>query len=256
MDLLLTREELGLSNSEFFNKNSTSLSFLVKSVFFFFIISGKLRCGVGLSFKPLLKIWICEGVKLTLDKLRTLGWIISSFFDWLDHEEKHYLLQNCSHFLRLGSQHLTYLVQLLYARFVGHYYWSRFCHSFNFHGFKSFFPFLFIWYFFIKKWSFFLLSTFEASASVGHSLLSFLIRLFVEVLCELCWLLLLRERLSLLFFFLCRLYCFLPFQSFLEFLLSWDFSSYLKLCAALRKPEEALFRYYSSLFRYHSYFEK
>ena len=132
MDLLLTREESGLSNSEFFNKNSTSLSFLVKSVFFF--ICGKLRCGDGVSFKPLLKIWICEGVKLTLDKFRTLGWIISSFFDWLsllvDHEEKHYLLQHCSHFLRLGSQHLTYLVQLLYAHFVGHYYWSRFCHSF------------------------------------------------------------------------------------------------------------------------------
>ena len=26
-----------------------------------FSISGKLRCGVGVNFKPLLKIWICEG---------------------------------------------------------------------------------------------------------------------------------------------------------------------------------------------------
>ena len=128
---------------------------------------------------------------------------------------------------------------------------------FNFHGFKSFFLFLFIWSFLPKNGRFFLLSTFEASASVGHSVLSFLMRLFVEVLCELCWLLLLRERLSLLFFFLCRLCWFLTFRSFLEFLLSWDFFSYLKLCAALRKPEEALFRYYSSLFRYLSFlFEK
>ena len=133
LDLLLTREESAVSNSEFSEKNSTSLSFLVRSLISF-SISGKLHCGVGVNFKPLLKIWICEGVKLTLDKFRTLGWIISSFFDWLsllvDHEEKHYLLQHCSHFLRLGSQHLTYLVQLLYAHFVGHYYWSRFCHSF------------------------------------------------------------------------------------------------------------------------------
>ena len=55
-----------------------------------------------------------------------------------------------------------------------------------------------------KNGCFFFLFNFEASASVGHSFLSFLMDLFVESLCELCWLvLLLRERLSLFFFFLC-----------------------------------------------------
>ena len=71
--------------------------------------------------------------------------------------------------------------------------------------------------------------------------------LFVADLCDLFWLwLLLWEPLSLFFFFpswLCR---FLPFQSILEFLLSWDYFSCLKLCAALWKPEEALFKYHSS----------
>ena len=96
-----------------------------------------------------------------------------------------------------------------------------------------------------KNGCFFLLSTFEASASVGHYFLSFLLGLFAEDLSALCWLLLLQEWLSLFFFF-CWLCRFLPFQSFLEVLLSWDFFSYLKLCAALRKPEEVLFRYHSS----------
>ena len=96
-----------------------------------------------------------------------------------------------------------------------------------------------------KNGGFFLLSTFEASASVGHSFLSFLLGLFAEDLSGLCWLLLLQEWLSLFFFF-CWLCWFLPFQSFLEVLLSWDFFSYLKLCAALWKPEQVLFRYHSS----------
>ena len=133
LNLLLTREESGVSNSGFSEKNSRSLSLLVKSLLSF-SISGKLRCGVGVSFKSLLKIWICEGFKLTLGKFRTLGWIISSFFGSLSlllgHEEKNYLLRNSSHFLRLGSEDLAYLVQLLYVHFVGQYYWSRFCHSF------------------------------------------------------------------------------------------------------------------------------
>ena len=52
--------------------------------------------------------------------------------------------------------------------------------------------------FYQKMVVFFLLSTSEASASVGHSFLSFLMGLLVEGLWELCWLLLLlRERLSL-----------------------------------------------------------
>ena len=97
-----------------------------------------------------------------------------------------------------------------------------------------------------KTGHFFLLFTFEAWASVGHSFLSFLLGLFAEDLFQLCWLLLvLRERLSLFFFFLCWLCRFLPFQSLLEVLLSWDFFPCLKLCVALRKPEEALFRYHS-----------
>ena len=69
LDLFLTREESGVSNSGFSEKNSTSLSFLVKSLTSL-SISGKLCCGVGVIFKPSLKIWICEGVKLTLDKFK------------------------------------------------------------------------------------------------------------------------------------------------------------------------------------------
>ena len=55
LDLLLTREESGVSNSGFSEKNYASLSFLVKSLMSFSIF-GKLRCGVGVNFKPLLKI--------------------------------------------------------------------------------------------------------------------------------------------------------------------------------------------------------
>ena len=51
LDLLLTREESGVSNSGFSEKNYASLSFLVKSLMSF-SISGKLRCGVGVNFKP------------------------------------------------------------------------------------------------------------------------------------------------------------------------------------------------------------
>ena len=82
MDLFLTREESGVSNSGLSEKNSMSLSFLVKSLMSL-SISGKLCCGVGVIFKPSLKIWICEGVKLTLDKFKILRWIISSYFGWL-----------------------------------------------------------------------------------------------------------------------------------------------------------------------------
>ena len=155
LDLLLTREESGVSNSGFSEKNYASLSFLVKSLMSF-SISGKLRCGVGVNFKPLLKIWICEGVNLTLDKFRTLEWIISSFFAWflllLGHEEKNYLLRNCSHFLRFGSEHVAYLVQLLYVHFVGHYYWSRFLHSFQFPPFQIFLPAFAYMFLIYQKW--------------------------------------------------------------------------------------------------------
>ena len=69
---------------------------------------------------------------------------------------------------------------------------------FNFHCFKSFFLSLFIWSYFTKNNRFFVLSTFKAWASVDQSFLSFLLGLFDEGLCELCWLLLLlREQLSL-----------------------------------------------------------
>ena len=47
-------EESGVSNSGFSEKNYTSLSFLVKSLMSF-SISGKLRCGVGVNVKRLLK---------------------------------------------------------------------------------------------------------------------------------------------------------------------------------------------------------
>ena len=159
MDLLLTREESVVSNSGFSEKKSADLSVPVKSLMSFFI-SGKLRCGVAVNFKPLLKIWICEGVKLTLDKFRTLGWIISSFFGWLSlflgHEEKNYVLRNCSHFRRFGSEHLAYLVQLLYIHFVGHYYWSRFRHSSQFPPFQIFLPvFVYMVLFYQKMVAFF-----------------------------------------------------------------------------------------------------
>ena len=55
MDLFLTIEESGVSNSEFSKKKSISLCFQVKSLISF-SISGKLRCGVGVNFEPLLKI--------------------------------------------------------------------------------------------------------------------------------------------------------------------------------------------------------
>ena len=159
MDLFLTREESGVSNSGLSEKNSASLSFLVKSLMSF-SISGKLRCGVGVNFKPLLKIWICEGVKLTLDKFGTLGWIISSFFGWLSlllrYEEKNYLLQKFSYFLRFGSKHLAYLVQLLYVHFVGHYYWYCFRRSFQFPPFQVFLPvFVYMVLFYQKMFTFF-----------------------------------------------------------------------------------------------------
>ena len=51
----LIREESGASNSGFSEKNSSSLSFLVK-LLMSFSISGKLRYGIGVNFKPLLKI--------------------------------------------------------------------------------------------------------------------------------------------------------------------------------------------------------
>ena len=132
MYLLLTREESGVSKSGFCKKNSASQSFLVKSLMSF-SISGKLRCRFGVNIKSLLKIWICEGIKVTLDKFRTLGWIISSFFGWilllLGHVVKNYLLWNCSHFLRLGSNILCIWYNDL-CSFCWSLYWSRFHHSF------------------------------------------------------------------------------------------------------------------------------
>ena len=55
LDLLLTRKESGVSNLEFSKKNSTSLSFLVKSLMYF-SIPCKLCYAVGVNLKPLLKI--------------------------------------------------------------------------------------------------------------------------------------------------------------------------------------------------------
>ena len=145
----------------------------------------------------------------------------NQFFLWFAviapcHEEKDYLLRENSYFLRLGSEDLVYLVQycmfILLVNIIG----LDFVIVFNFHRFKSFDLCLYGLYGLIlvlfclyglilpKNGRFFLLSTFEASASVGHSFLSFLKSLFVEGLCELCWLLLLlRKRLSLFSFFLC-----------------------------------------------------
>ena len=72
-----------------------------------FSIIGKLRCRVDVNFKPLLKIWICEGVKLTLDKLKTLVCIISSSLGLLllhtGHGEKNHLLRSYLNFLQLVS---------------------------------------------------------------------------------------------------------------------------------------------------------
>ena len=174
LDLLLTREESGVSNSGFSKKNYASLSFLVKSSVSF-SISGKLHCGVGVNFKPLLKIWICEGVML--DKFKTLRWIISSSFVWLllylSHDEKNYLLWNCSYFHQLGSEHLMYLTQLWYVHFVDHYYWFRFRHQFLI-SIVSNLPSclclcgLILW----KNYDFFLFSSFEASTGVAQSLLA------------------------------------------------------------------------------------
>ena len=168
MDLLLTREESGVSNSGFSEKNSTSLSFLVKSLMSF-SISGKLRCGVGVNFKPLLKIWICKWVELTLDKFRTLRWIISS--SWLSlilgNEGKNYLLRNWSHVFDLVRNILriwyNYCVFILLVIIIG----LTLVKVFNFHCFKSFFLSLIIWSYLTKNDRFLLLSTFVASTSVG-----------------------------------------------------------------------------------------
>ena len=67
---------------------------------------------------------------------------------------------------------------------------------FNFHRFKSFLLSLFIWSYFTKKWSLFSPFLFQSFSWCRPFILSFLIGLSVEGLCELCWLLLLpRERL-------------------------------------------------------------
>ena len=150
----------------------------------YFSIPCKLCYAIGVNLKSLLKIWICEEVKLTLDKFRTLGWIISSFFGWLSllhsWKEKNDLLRNYSHLLRLGLEHLAYLVQLLYVHFVGHYYRSRFRHSFRFLPFQIFLPvFVCTVLVYQKNGHFFLLSTFEASSSAGHSFLPFLMGLLL-----------------------------------------------------------------------------
>ena len=102
----------------------------------FFSIIGKLRCRVDVNFKPLLKIWICQGVKLTLDKLKTLVCIISSFFGLLllhtGHGEKNHLLRSYLNFLQLVSERLAYFAQLWYVHVVSHYYWSRLRNNFEF----------------------------------------------------------------------------------------------------------------------------
>ena len=74
---------------------------------------------------------------------------------------------------------------------------------FNLHRFKSFLLSLFIWPYFTKKWSRFSPFLFRSfSWCRPYSFCIFNKFFFVKGLCELCWfLLLLRERLSLLFFF-------------------------------------------------------
>ena len=121
----------------------------------------------------------------------------NQFFRWLAFLaprpwRKKYLLRNCSDFLRFGSEHLAYLVQLLYVHFVGHHYWSRYRHSFQFPPFQIFLPFFCLYGLILpKKW---LLFTLEASASVDHSFLLFLLDWFDEDLWELCLLLLYFEN--------------------------------------------------------------
>ena len=113
----------------------------------------------------------------------------------------------------------------------------------KFHYFKSFFLPLFTWSYLPKNWSFLLSISFLKLQLVYVILFPpFLMGLFTEGVCALYWLLLpLREWLLFSFFFLCWLCLFLPFQSFSKFQLSWDFFSFLKLCAELWKPEEVLF---------------
>ena len=88
----------------------------------------------------------------------------------------------------------NYKMLILFVIIIG----LAFVIFFNFHCFKSFFLSLFIWSYFTKNDRLFVLSTFKAWASVDQSFLSFLMGLFDEGLCDLCWLLLLlREHLSL-----------------------------------------------------------
>ena len=139
-------------------------------------------CGVGVNFKPLLKIWVCEGVKLALDKFRALWWIISSSFCWpslhLGHEVKNYLLRDYSHFLQHGSEHLVYLAQLWYVNFVGHYYWFCFRHNCEFLPFQIFLlVFVYTILFSEKLVTSFFLFTFEASADAGLVLVFLLLTL-------------------------------------------------------------------------------
>ena len=147
----------------------------------------------------------------------------------------------------------NYKMLILFVIIIG----LAFVIFFNFHCFKSFFLSLFIWSYFTKNDRFFVLSTFKAWASVDQSFVSFLMGLFDEGLCDLCWLLLLlREHLSLFSSFSVEPVSAFPIifgvSAILRFLLSQT------LCS-VRKPKEALLRYHSSfpwsiLIDFRSYF--
>ena len=165
-----------------------------------FSISGKLCCGVDENFKPLLKMWICEGLNLTLDKFRTLRLIITSLVGF-----------RCT-FVMKKKISLTELLIFSSTCFRTSYISGTimvcsFCWSLLV---------LLLSYFLIsivrslpsclclydiilhKNGCFFLLSSFKARAGVGRYFLSFLMGLFIGSLCELCWVSLLLCELLLL----------------------------------------------------------
>ena len=119
---------------------------------------------------------------------------------------------------------------------------------FNLHRFKSSLLSLFIWPYFTKKWSLFspfLFRSFSWYRPYFFCIFNgfFLLRVYVSYVgsCYYC-----ENGYHCFSFFVCWLCRFVPLRSYSEFLLSWDFFSFLKLCVALLKPEEALFRYHSS----------
>ena len=149
-------------------------------------ISVKLRFGVGVNFKPLLKVWTCEGVQLTVNKFRTLRWIISSSFGWislhLGHKGKKLSPTELPTFSSAWFGTSCASGKIMVCSFC----WLlllTFRHSFWFPLFQIFLLVFFCMVLFYKK-----KSLFSPFLFWSFSWCRPLMGLFVESLNELCWL--------------------------------------------------------------------